>query len=266
MTNPAFDMNVPYVRSLTYEASGKVNNSTLAHILTRGIGGAADFIIASDAERNLGVLVHKYGIDLRVHAEAASRIGFSSLADGRKTAETLRETGIYIPKYVEDVILCGQILEQISPERFQIFDVDDDPNAGGQVPHFTKKLKLPIEYIVERWNFDLFDNPAIREKLREALNRKPQNVELAKFNLGRRVQYDWELADEAFAAMDTKGIVKNLFGDPVWRVDAMDYGRALLNATIQALERQRAKSTEHQTEFIQKLYALFLSYMSRITQ
>lgn len=265
MVNPAFDMDVPYVRSLTYEADGRVNNGTLAYILTRGIGGVVDSITAKDAERNLGGLVDKYGIDFRIHASIQPRIVFSSSVEGKKTAEALREKGIYVPKYVEDVILCGQILREIPPERFQIFD-DDDQNAGGKVPHFAQKLKLPIEYILEKWDFDLFGNPAIKEKLRQALNHAPQDADLANTDIGRRIRYDWESANEAFGLMGTNGVVKNLLGDFGWRTDAMDYGRALLNATIQALERERTKGMDNQREFTQKLYNLFLFYMTRITQ
>lgn len=272
MSNPDFELGVSYARDLTFDIDGRVNNSGLANSLRRGISGVADFFIANDFPMALDRLVSKYGIDFSIVPSIRPDITFHPTVDGGKTADALREKGIVVPKYIEDIVLCGKIREDLPAGRFTIFDVGDDLNAAfyydssddarKELPTYRKKLTLPITYIVERWNFNQFERPGeIQEKLRQSLLTQSSDPIEAMY-----ASYNASLAYEAYRLMNTQGVVKNLFGDNEWRENAIGYGRALLKAAMKSLEKQIAKGVENEKEFVERLNRLFVYYLQRITQ
>ena len=267
MSLSQLELDISYARNLTYDASGKVNNSNLAKILTRGVSAAVDISVARDGENFLDSLVERYGLEFGIKAAwNRANITFHPIVDGRKTAETLRAKGVILPEYVGEIILCGKTTVDVPAEKFQIFYVGDDPNIGGDVirrghvSYFADKLQLPIEYLLRKWDFSLFVNPEkIREKLQQALTTKFSDPNLPQ--LAKKISYNANAAEEAFEMMGTEGVVKNLFGDEWWRANAEGYGRALLNAVLEALKVQKSEGALEQKEFLEKLN-LLLSYYS----
>lgn len=216
-----------------------------------------DYFVAKDSERFLDALVEKYGIEFQLSAGLRRRISLIASVDGKKTAQALKEKEIEIPKYLEEIVFSGKTSMNLPQGRLYIFDADDC-NVGGDVPSLLKKLSLPIAYLLGKWDFSQFEkSEEIKKKLELSRETKPMELYESKF-----VDYNTKLANESFAMMDTKGIVKNLFGDPEWRGHAISYGPTLLNAVIKKIEIEKAKGVKENIELIDKLTLLLLDYQN----
>lgn len=246
------DMDVGYVRSV-------IEGNEPYSILKRGVSSVADFYIAKDSESFLDSLVEKYDLQFGLRVSHHPEITFSPFADGKKTVMVLRDKGLIVPPYIEEIIFYGKTTAKLSKERCDIFKVGDDPNAGGKVREYAERLQLPIETILERWDFSLFSNPQeIQDNLRQAIEEECPHSELKRF-----VGYNTDKAEVAYKLTNNLGVVKNLFGDNEWRENAVGYAKALMDAVIQGIEKEKDKNIEIQKEFLDKVLALFSYYRER---
>lgn len=251
------NMDVGYVISLIYDRSNKIKNSDLSTALRRGISAVADYFIAKDSELILDDLVERYDIEFKLRAAFEPQITFNPSADGGKIAIALREKGIIVPQYVEEIVFCGKTLPDLPKGRYKIFNVHDDPNIGEKSAEYARKLQLPIKTIIKRWDFSVFeDGEDIRDYLIQAINEECPDPWFKE----RGAEYNCIVADITYEKMNNEGVVKNLFGDEKWRKNAKGYAKALIDEVIEELKNKKAGNIEIQKEFLDKMLALFFYY------
>lgn len=160
--------------AVIYSGHGKTTNRDLALTIVRGIGGTVDYSVAKNSRRSAAGFISNYGLELGIRASGAinesdgiPRVVFYGSVDGRKTAKELRKSGLEVPAYIEEIILAGDLqqtlyppvlgLQEINLGKFRIFDFGNDVNAGPEVKDQARKLRLPLDRMLDTWDLEVFE-------------------------------------------------------------------------------------------------------------
>lgn len=237
--------------AVIYNEQGKIADRDFALLLVRGIGGVVDYFVARDSGHYPTSFIGKYGLELGIRISGAfqerdsiPRIVFYGSVEGRRTAKTLRRSGLEVPGYIEEIVLEGDIqqalypyvpgVRQISPHRFNIFDFGNDVNAGHGVKELAQKLKLPLDRMLEIGNLLTFGESAmISGMIAHALEIKEEG------GMHTVRSYKSQLLNEAFELMHPVEVAEFLWvGKHNIRQESIDYGKVLYRDSMHKLEER----------------------------